>query len=308
MPDLCVIIVSYNTRLLLMRCLASLTEASAQAGLATEVIVVDNGSVDGSGAAVGTAFPAVRVITSQVNLGFAGANNLAFPRSVAPVTLLLNSDAFIDAEALRRATQLLRTAPEVGVVGMRIVNLDGTFQAAYGRFPTFWDDLCISLGLDRVLPFRQVVAARIGPVDWVHGACMFVRTSALAQVGALDERFFMYSEEVDWCRRFWSFGWEVWYLGDVTVTHVGGASRETDLRRRTALYRGRLGLRRRFSGPFASLFLWLGIILGLVARIFMRAFVGAVLHRRLGRQSPQSDWALAREIARMDPLARWAVS
>jgi GT2 family glycosyltransferase len=306
MPDLCALIVSYNTRDLLLRCLRSLFAAGNEAGLGVEAIVVDNGSTDGSVVAVAAEFPQVRLLTSGRNLGFAGANNLALARSIAPVTLLLNSDAFVTGAALRRGYNFVLAAPEVGIAGLRLVNPDGSFQAAYGTFPTLWDDLCLSLGLDQLARRDEPDTRRVGPVDWVHGACLFVRTTALRQVGPLDERFFMYSEEVDWCHRFWSAGWEVWYLGDVAITHVGGASHLNDLNRRLALYRGRLGLRRRFGGPLSSVALWIGIVVGLAARVAVRAAAVALSRRQLGRQTPRADWDLARQFARLDPLARWA--
>jgi hypothetical protein len=135
---------------------------------------------------------------------------------------------------------------------------------------------------------------------------MFVRVSAARAVGPLDERFFMYSEEVDWCRRFWGGGWKVWYRGDVEVVHVGGGSSENDLRRRQALYRGRLGFRRRVSGSAAAMLLWVCMVLGLGFRIPLRAAALLVTRRPIGRQTPRADWQLLRSIAGMDPLARWA--
>jgi GT2 family glycosyltransferase len=138
---------------------------------------------------------------------------------------------------------------------------------------------------------------------------MFVRIAALDDVGLLDTRFFMYSEEVEWCRRFWERGWQVWYLPEAVVTHIGGASSVgLDLRRRSALYRGRLGLRRRMAGPAASAVLWLSMVLGLAGRVVARAIARMLTRRSFGRQTPRADWELLLAIARMDPLARWAVA
>jgi GT2 family glycosyltransferase len=306
MPDLSAIIVSFNTREVLGRCLATLTNAAAAAALSVEIIVVDNASTDGSAEMVAAHYPSARLIRNSYNRGFAAANNQGLVHAAAPISLLLNSDAFISAATLRAGLNLLRTAPEVGLIGVRIDNPDGTLQAAYGTFPTLWADICYSLGADRLAHGRQLAATRTGPVDWVHGACMFARAAALREVGPLDERFFMYSEEVDWCWSFWAAGWEVWYLGEVAVSHLGGASHTSDLHRRAALYRGRLGLRRRFGGPAASAILWAAILVGLGARTAGRGLVEGLFRQRFGRQTPRGDWLLAREVARMDPLARWA--
>jgi N-acetylglucosaminyl-diphospho-decaprenol L-rhamnosyltransferase len=305
MPELSVIVVSYNTRAILERCLASLSDAAATAALDVELIIVDNDSTDGSAEFVTAEYPAARLLRNSRNRGFAAANNQGLARASAPICLLLNSDAFIGPATFRAGMDLLRGGPEIGMAGVRIDNPNGTLQAAYGKFPTLWSDICLSLGADRLVQPR-ISDRMIGPVDWVHGACIFVRTSALRDTGLLDERFFMYSEEVDWCRSFWRSGWEVWYLGEVSVVHLGGASHTNDLRRRVALYRGRLGLRRRLGGPFASALLWAAVVVGLGARTAGRGLAQGMLRRQFGRQSPRSDWLLACEVSRMDPLARWA--
>lgn len=312
-PALTVLIVSYNTRELLDRCLETLfASVDALAGIAVEVIVVDNGSTDGSVELLATRYPTITVLRNAANRGFAGANNRGLALVRTPMVLLLNSDAFVTAAALSRSVDLLRTEPRVGMVGVRLTNPDGTVQAEGGCFPTLWADFAVSVGLNQVVGRMagrrsRVAATRIGPADWVQGAYMLVRTAALREVGLLDEVFFMYSEEVDWCRRFWSHGWEVWYAGDVSVVHVGGASAgENDFGRRQALYRSRLGLRRRLSGPGSSATLWLGMLVGLGARVLVRAVTARVTRRRHGRHSSTADWRLLRAVARMDPLARWA--
>jgi N-acetylglucosaminyl-diphospho-decaprenol L-rhamnosyltransferase len=305
-PELSVVIVSYNTRDILARCLRDLSAAAA--GLDVETIVVDNGSTDGS-VELMAHWPDVTLIANRDNGGFATANNQGLSAARAPFSLLLNSDAFIGAVALANGLGVLRERPSVGLVGVRLLNMDGTVQAEHGTFPSLWQDIRVSAGLDRFAVARAVPLRSPGPVDWVQGACMFVRMEALHGVGLLDTRFFMYSEEVEWCRRFWEHGWQVWYLPDATVAHIGGASSTgLDLRRRAALYRGRLGLRRRMDGWPASALLWICMLSGLLVRIATRALARMVARREVGRQTPRSDWELLRLIARMDPFARWAVS
>lgn len=306
-PDLSPIIVSYNTRDLLARCLDTLASAAAAAGVALDTIVVDNDSADGSAAMLADRYPWVRTIRNPINSGFAAANNLGLRQIRSPYALLLNSDAFVTPEVLRACLDLLRAKAQIGMVGVRLLNEDGSPQAECEKFPTLLSDIGCSVGFDQLARSHRAARDYVGPADWVQGACMFVRAEAVAEVGGLDVTFFMYSEEVDWCRRFWARNWQVWYRGDVAVVHLGGASsRHADLRRRRALYRSRLGLRRRLGGPASSATLWACMVLGLGLRVALRASAGAILHRPLGRQAPGEDWALARQIAGMDPLARWA--
>lgn len=305
MPDLSVVIASYNTRDLLARCISELRAAAD--GLALELIIVDNASTDGSREFLAEQAQAgqLRVIQNERNLGFAGANNQGLRSATAPVILLLNSDAFVTAATLRLALKTIHCNPYVGVVGVRILNPDGSIQAESGTFPTLWQDIRVSVGLDQ-LDRKPARAPEVAwPVDWVHGACLFVRKAAYEAVGGLDERFFMYSEEVDWCHRFWAADWQVWYVPEATAVHLGGASsRSNDLGRRAALYESRLGLRRHIAGPHSSLLLWLAMLAGMTGRVAVRPLLQVLTRRRVGYQSAETDLQLLRAIARMDPLAR----
>lgn len=305
MAELSVIIVSFNTRHVLRRCLQSLFEAAGN--LDIEVIVVDNASSDFTLDMLSTQFPQVRVIANRDNRGFAAANNQGMALARAETLLLLNSDAFVNADALTHALQLLRIEPLVGIAGLPLLNEDGTFQAGSGSFPSLWDDICRSIGLDRISLFGG--AQRLGgPVDWVQGACMFVRRKALAEVGGLDPHFFMYSEEIDWCWRFQRAGWEVWQIPEVSVVHLGSASsRSNELGRRTALYSSRLSLRRRMGGPASTAVLWSAMVAGMFGRVVLRSVAGLLLKRDVGQHSAQADFDLLRAILRMDPLARQSV-
>jgi hypothetical protein len=304
MPQLSVVIASYNTRDLLKECIETLQRAGN--GVDLEVIVVDNASTDGSRQYLASLGRRVRLILNDANLGFAAANNAGMRIASAPVILLLNSDAFVTRKTLHAGLAILHDQPQAGLAGVRILNPDGSIQAESGSFPSLWQDICISLGVERFRKPSPGVSKVAAPVDWVHGACMFVRKRALQSVGGLDSRFFMYSEEVDWCRRFWEAGWAVWYLPTVDVVHIGGASSSTkDLSRRVALYRSRLGLRRRLDGPLASMLLWLAMLAGFAARIVTRSVLQALFRRHVGRQSARADWQLLCAIVRMDPLARF---
>ncbi len=303
MPDLSVVIVSYNTRDLLPCCLTELREAVA--GIEHELIIVDNASTDSSREYLRHEAGDIRLILNERNLGFAAANNQGLRIAEAPIILLLNSDAYISAETVRSAMRTIHCNPHIGLVGVRILNPDGTVQAESGTFPTLWNDIRVSVGLDQLGRSSGQVPTVAWPVDWVHGACMFARRVAVQAVGELDERYFMYSEEVDWCHRFWNSGWQVWYLPEITAVHLGGASSQSnDLSRRMALYQSRLGLRRRLAGPHSSVLLWFAMIVGLVGRLAMRPVLQFITRRKVGYQSADADWQLLLAIVRMDPLSR----
>lgn len=229
MVEVSVIIISYNTRAHLRDCLVSLRDDPEAP--THEVIVVDNGSRDGSAAMVRAEFPEALVIEARENLGFAKANNLALERARGEFFLLLNSDAFPEPGAVRWLAEHLRGHPEVGVVGPRLLNRDGSLQPSCYRFPSPGRAWLENLWATSLLPpgspwgdFRRWGHNEDREVDWVSGACFLVRREAYAAVGGLDERFFMYQEETDWQRRLRDGGWRVAFTPAARVMHIGGAS------------------------------------------------------------------------------------
>jgi N-acetylglucosaminyl-diphospho-decaprenol L-rhamnosyltransferase len=228
---LSVIIVSYNTCELLRACLTSAVRSSP-----AEVIVVDNGSADGSAGMVQTDFPRVRLIASAENLGFVRANNLALRSSLGDHLLLLNPDAEVEDGALTTLQRFLDDHPAAGVVGPRLVYGDGAPQHSAFRFPTLlqtyfdffpWPARLLQSPANGRFPG----AAYSGPpfqADFVLGACLLIRRTAMDQIGLLDERYFMYCEEMDWCRRLGESGWQVWCEPRATVIHrEAQSSRQT---------------------------------------------------------------------------------
>ena len=201
-----------------------------------ETFVVDNGSDDGSADMVEEEFPEVRLIRSRVNLGFAAANNRAFREAKGRRVALLNSDAFLAPRALRRAVDRMDADRRVGVGGARLVGRDGSWQPSARTFPSPLNDFLTLSGLAARYPrsrffgrFDRTWADPREPaqVDWTPGAFSIIRREALEKVGHFDERFFLYYEEVDLCRRIKAAGYSVWYWPDVVVTHVGGESSRT---------------------------------------------------------------------------------
>jgi len=235
--DLTVVIVSWNVRDLLRRCLRSIEAEAGMAGddLALEIVVVDNASVDGSVEMVRAEFPHVRLITNDENRGFTVANNQGLALGQGRYLLLLNPDTEVTGDALATMVRSMDSDPEVGALGPQLRYPDGSLQSSRRRFPTFATALVESTvvqewwGDNRAL--RRYYMAdtpddAVQSVDWVVGACLLVRRQAYEQVGGLDEGFFMYSEEMDWCRRIKDAGWLVVYLPTATVIHHEGRSSE----------------------------------------------------------------------------------
>jgi GT2 family glycosyltransferase len=226
-----VIIVSFNTKDILRECLESVKRESD--GLQIETLVVDNHSVDGSPEMVEEEFPRVRVLRSTVNLGFGAANNLAIQAAGGRYVILLNSDAFLCPGSLRAAVTNMNLHPDVALAGARLVGRDFSWQPSARTFPSIFSEALVLTGLPAKFPksrffghFDRTWADPSEPaqVDWVPGAFSIIRTKVLKELGSFDPRFFMYSEEVDLCRRIKRAGYEIWYWPDIQVVHIGGES------------------------------------------------------------------------------------
>ena len=229
-------VVSYRTPALLRRCLEALEAERSSVDL--EVTVVDNASGDGSADMVADRFPWVRIIRNGQNRGFGAAHNQALRHASSRYLLVLNSDTVPSPGALRLLIDFLDSNPRVAVAGPKLRYPDGTVQPSRRRFPTVATLFVESTQIQRFLPRNPVLrryylADRSDDepqdVDWLVGACLCVRAAAAAEVGLFDESFFMYSEELDWCRRFHAAGWGVAYVPSAEVVHLEGASSRLDL-------------------------------------------------------------------------------
>ncbi|HEX5831006.1 MAG TPA: glycosyltransferase family 2 protein [Gemmatimonadaceae bacterium] len=231
-PELAVVIVSYRTRDVLRDCLASIMRA--RQAVSFEVWVVDNASGDGTVEMVAAEFPQVHLVASPTNDGFARANNRVLREVRSDYVLLLNPDTVVLDDAFTRPIEFLRRTPRAGMVTCRLVKRDGTLDLACRRaFPTPFDGFCRAAGLSRLFPrsprfarynltyLDEMLPAR---VDAVNGAFMLVRREAMAEVGLLDEDYFMYMEDLDWCFRFATHGWHVYYDPSAVVVHLKGES------------------------------------------------------------------------------------
>lgn len=229
--DLSVVIVSYNSREMLDKCLKAAMNAAH--GIEVEFIVVDNNSGDGSSGLVAERFPRVHLVQNAENRGFAAACNQGIHKSGGEFILLLNPDAFLRKKTLSDMLDFMRRHPKAGVCGARLIEENGEAQPPFVHFPTPLSSLFSESRLGRLFPrsrhlIRPEAVSRClrGPlrVDWVSGACFMVRKNAIAEVGLMDEGYFLYFEETDWCRRMWTHGWEVWFLPQARISHLGGQS------------------------------------------------------------------------------------
>ncbi len=225
--DLSVIVVSWNTRDLLRACLRSADDTVS--GLQVEVVVVDNGSIDGSPEMVAREFPQATLIRNEANRGFAAASNQAILESAGRHVLLLNPDTEVRSGALATLVRFLDEHPNAGAAGSALTEPDGTLQLSCSPIPTLSRELWRLLHLDRLWPYASYPMetwSKLIPreVDVAQGACLLLRRDVLAQAGYLDEDYFIYTEEVDLCHRVRRRGWKVYWVPTAEVVHYGGRS------------------------------------------------------------------------------------
>ena len=231
--DLSIVIVNWNVCDLLRRCLHSIF-SNLQSPISSQVVVVDNGSSDGSVEMVRAEFPTVHVIANTENRGFPAANNQGLAVAQGRYILLLNPDTEIVGDGLATLLAFADAHPDVGMVGPQLLYPDGSIQSSRRRFPTLATAFFESTWLQPYAPRRLLERYElldqsdtvVQDVDWLYGAALMARREAIEQVGPMDESFFMYSEELDWCRRFRETGWRVVYLPAAQIIHHEGKSSE----------------------------------------------------------------------------------
>jgi GT2 family glycosyltransferase len=232
-PDLSIVIVSWNTRELLEHCLRSVFDKAGP--LSLEVFVVDNNSQDGSPAMVRELFPNVHLIENEKNVGFAAANNQVFQKCASNLVLLLNSDTTIVGDALAKLVAFMRAHPEAGAIGPLLLHPRLQLSVlGCGYQPTLWREFNHQFGLSRFFPhshlfrglhlFTNAHDKEVREVEWISGACLLVRKAVVEKIGGLNERWFMYAEDMEWCLRMLQAGWKLYSVPDAVVEHHLSAS------------------------------------------------------------------------------------
>jgi N-acetylglucosaminyl-diphospho-decaprenol L-rhamnosyltransferase len=305
--DLVVVVVSYNTAGLLRTCLRSLRVSldRTQERFRSHVVVVDNASSDGSADLVRQEFSDVDLLVLEENRGFAAANNLAIRDVDARYVLLLNPDTEVLGDAPVALVRFMDQNPAAGACGGRLLNPDLTFQHSCFHFPT------LPMSLFDFFPLNhRIINSRLNgryprrwysrpfPIDHPLGACMMVRREAIQQVGPMDEGFFMYCEEVDWCYRIKQAGWKIYYTPDAEIIHHGGQStRQSAGPMLVQLHRSRDRFFRKHYGPVYAEFGRAIVRLGMVAatgRAYREAAAGLIdrptLDRRLATYREVCAW------------------
>jgi hypothetical protein len=263
--DLAVVVVNWNTRDLVAQCLRSVQAALAGAPFSWQIVVVDSASADGSAEMLRRDFAPVTLLALPENRGFGAAANAGMGRGLYPAILLLNADTEVVGSAIQEMAAYLEAHPDVGAVGPQLRYPDGQIQPSRRRFPTpgtlFWE----STVLEQCWPGnpwarRYRLAGRpddtTQEVDWLVGACLMVRAAAIGQAGLFDEGYFLYFEELEWCRRIRQAGWRVVYLPTAHVLHHEGRSTEqVPLQRHLYFNRSKLRYAREALGAGWAAFL-----------------------------------------------------
>jgi GT2 family glycosyltransferase len=264
--DLSIIIVNWNTKEYLLPCVKSIFEKGE--GVSKEVIVVDNGSQDGSASEVKKTFPFVQLIENERNLGFARASNQGLQKASGRYILLLNPDTQVKYGAIDRLMSFLDDRKDAGIVGGQLLNVDGSKQNSIANFPSLATELLNKSLLRRLFPKKfpgkEKDYSEPIEVDSVIGACMMVRREATKQVGLLDEDYYLFLEETDWCYRMKKAGWKIYHVSQAEIYHFQGKSAERDKKKaKVEYYRSRYHFFKKNRGSLQWFLLFSGLMIRL---------------------------------------------
>jgi len=272
MAELSIIIVNWNTKEYLLPCLREIFERGQ--GMSREVILIDNGSGDGSGDEVKKSFPSVHVIKNEENLGFAKAVNQGLKNSSGRYILLLNPDTQVKNGTTERLVSFMESSSDAAVAGAQLLNADGSKQNSIANFPSLATELLNKRLLRWLFPKKFPGKGRNYSepieVDSIIGACMMVRREAMEQVGLLDEDYFLFLEETDWCYRIKKAGWKVYHLPQAEIYHYQGKSAEREKKKaKIEYYRSRYHFFKKNRGRLQEFILLLGLMIRLCIEMIL---------------------------------------
>jgi GT2 family glycosyltransferase len=306
MIDVSIIIVSWNARNHLLNCLRSVHETIST--MTCEIIVVDNGSTDGSPQAVREEFPQVKLLEQGANLGFAKGNNIGLEHASGRYDCLMNSDIVVQPGCLQALVEFMDANPVVGLCGPRLLNGDGTPQPSCRRFPSLRNHLGRALFLNRSLADPAYLRDAVSEVEVLAGSFWVARPRTVAQVGKLDERFFIYGEDLDWCRRLRKAGWKLCFCPAARAFHFGGASSSADPSRfNRELQHASLQLWEKYHGKVSTLaYLLIGVLsssLRMAGNRLVAVFTSGRdgRHRKARQHRESLRWLLQAVAARVRP-------
>jgi GT2 family glycosyltransferase len=286
-----VVMVSYNTRELTVQAMSKLIE---NCSLPLEIIVVDNASTDDTVETLRSKFPKVQVIQNQQNVGFGMANNQGFDLATCDYVLLLNTDAFIKQGCIEKLVETIQSEHKIGVVGPKILNVDGTIQPSVHPFPGPLRAILEYWWLERLFrpgtlygSYRKWSYSRQADVPWLIGACMLVRKSVIDETAGFSKEFFMYAEETDWQKRISDNGWRIVFTPEAECIHLGGGSGGiADLKVRSEFFRSQDIYLQKHSGIQGLVFFRLVLIGSLLVRILGWS-IKSILKRATSRESKE---------------------
>ncbi len=226
--DVSIIIINYNTKKLTIECIHSVYRHVKD--IKFEIIVVDNASSDGSVSALQHEFTEIILVKNKKNIGFAPANNQAIKIAKGRTILLLNSDTVLLNNAIKKLVTFLDNNPRAGIAGPQVLNRDKTIQSSFNRFPSLADEFLRAFRMEawyvrrRIQNDNRIKTGHAFQVDWVSGCCFLIRKTAIKHIGLLDENYFLFNEEVDWCMRAKKADWDIFYIPEAMIIHFGGQS------------------------------------------------------------------------------------
>jgi GT2 family glycosyltransferase len=294
-PDITIVLVCWNNRAYLGPCLDSIDDARTRHSF--EIVVVDNGSTDGSQALLRDRFPEVRVIQNDTNVGLGQASNQGIQQTNSRYVLLLNNDTLVKPGAFDALADFLDSHAKAGAVGGRVLNEDGTVQSCYNDFPTLAEEFLIATRIGERIRLGYPAHVDVDEprrVGWISSACVMLRRAALDEVGMLDESYFIYGDEADLQYRLFKAGWATYYIPTTTIVHFGGRSMNRWSRRKM-VNRGKIMFFRKNYGfvRTAALRAMLGV-LSLSKLVFWLGGLAVPSVRERAVKELRSNWDVAR--------------